>query len=1097
MSKATNWVGRWLKVQPDEIGLFLWSAAVLYLIRTANIFFNNFAETAFLKRFGVEYLPIVYVANSLATFVIMAAITGLLRKLPSGRMLSYLMMFCSLSVVALRPLLETGYDLIYPVLFLLKAQYEGLLALVFWNLANDLFNTRQSKRIFPLITAGGVIGAIVGSFVTPGLARAINFDNLMLAYGVVAMAGATLVWQMSRRYPVLNLPERDAKKGGKKASLVEEFKQIVPLLKESTLLKILVLLTLLPNIVLPIMNYQFNYAVNQTYATEGGMVAFFGYFRGVLNIISLIILLFVGKLYNRWGLPVALMFHPVNYVLAFLGFLFNFSIYSAMYARISTRVILVTINSPARNILVGLFPDRFRAILRPFLRGTVVRVGILLGSGIVFFSEHLFHPRWLSIVGAVVGLFWIASAVWLKRAYSDILLDLIGSNVIDLKSLEEQEVGVIFKDKRAQEQLVDACLHSQGRACLWYAEMMRAQQVPDLDEHLLQLIRTKDEQTAIELLPLIPEEAGAKAIAAYAELADPAKPKLSAALAAAAARLPLEQSAAFLQRLYWEHKDLEVRAQAVIGLYRHDPARYHQVIEQWRDSGEREQRRAGVVAAGGSGNEEFCPRLRRMLDQESDPGLRGEILTALSKLDDPELHQLILDSLEQDPASVPLAVLEDFRLDSEADIKAFIRLLGSEAEGRRQLALRRLAELEDLDSALLIESLALPNRRIREGLYTLMAELKISDREIISFARSYLEFAYLNLAESKALGRLPASQERDLLIQHLLERKRSRVNTILRVLATQEDSDQMRLIIRGLSSANNKLRSNAVEALESMVGRNISEAMVPLLEEGATNETLATGRRLFKMPLRFSDQDALFSHLLGKKHWVTLYLTLLVLGKQDMDLEPYREDLERLARNKNPYVRQLAAALAEQGPGPGGKELAMAGETSLSEKILLLRRMEIFEGLAVAELAAVARVCEDYVAQPGEVIIKEGDVGETMYLIVEGKVSVSQTGEDGCAVELAELGDGDYFGEMALFDDAERSATVTAKGKVRLLVLYKREFDETVHEYPQVALQMCKELSRRLRRMHARVHAMPACDMPSSVLNQDQTPDAEPGPSED
>jgi CRP-like cAMP-binding protein/uncharacterized membrane protein YeaQ/YmgE (transglycosylase-associated protein family) len=1090
-------MGRWLKVQPEEIGLFLWSAALLYLIRTANIFFNNFAETAFLKRFGVEYLPIVYVANSLATFMIMAGITGLLRKLPSGRMLSYLMMFCGLSVAALRPLLEMGFDLIYPVLFLLKAQYEGLLALVFWNLANDLFNTRQSKRIFPLVTAGGVIGAIVGSFVTPSLARAINFDNLMLAYGVVAMAGATLVWQMSRRYPVLNMPERAAKKGGQKTSLAEEFKQIVPMLKESALLKILVLLTLLPNIVLPIMNYQFNYAVNQTYATEGGMVAFFGYFRGVLNIISLIILLFVGKLYNRWGLPVALMFHPINYVLAFLGFLFNFSIYSAMYARISTRVLLVTINNPARNILVGLFPDQFRALLRPFLRGTVVRVGILLGSGIVFFSEHLFHPRWLSIVGVVVGLGWVASAIWLKRAYSDILLDLIGSNVIDLKSLEEQDVGVIFKDKRAQEQLVDACLNSQGRACLWYAEMMRAQQVPDLDEHLLKLIRTKDEKTAIDLLPLIPQEAGPEAIAAYSELADPAKPRLSAALAAAAARLPLEQSAAFLQRLYQEHENLAVRAQAVIGLYLHDPAHYQKVIEQWLDSDDLEQRRAGVVAAGGSGNEDFCPRLRRMLADDSAPRLRDDILVALNNLGDPHLHQLVRASLSQDPASVPLVVLKDFQLDSEADIKAFIHLLGSEDEARRELALRRLEEMEELDSAVLIESLALPNRRIREGLYTLMAELKISDREIISFAQSYLEFAYLNLAESRALGRLPASQERDLLIQHLIERKRSRVNTILRVLATQEDSDQMRLIIRGLSSANDKMRSNAVEALESMVGRNISEAMVPLLEEGAVNETLATGRRLFKMPLKFTDHKALFEHLLSKKNWVTLYLSLLVLGKQDMSLEPYREALERLTQNKNPYVRQQAAALAGQGPGPGEKELAMAGETSLSEKILLLRRMEIFEGLAVAELAAVARVCEDYVAQPGEVIIKEGDVGETMYLIVKGQVSVSQIGEDGCAMELAQLGDGDYFGEMALFDNAERSATVTAKGEVRLLVLYKREFDETVHEYPQVALQMCKELSRRLRNLHAKIHAIPACDLPPAFLNQTQTPAKEPAPSED
>ena len=147
----------------------------------------------------------------------------------------------------------------------------------------------------------------------------------------------------------------------------------------------------------------------------------------------------------------------------------------------------------------------------------------------------------------------------------------------------------------------------------------------------------------------------------------------------------------------------------------------------------------------------------------------------------------------------------------------------------------------------------------------------------------------------------------------------------------------------------------------------------------------------------------------------------------------------------------------------------------------------------MAELAAVASVCQDYETKPGENIITEGDVGETMYLIVKGKVVVSQLGEDGCAMELATLGEGDYVGEMALFDDASRSATVTADGPVRLLVLYKREFDETVREYPQVALQMCKELSRRLRKLHEKIHAIPVCDLPSSFTSGEIGTGPEPG----
>jgi CRP-like cAMP-binding protein len=174
----------------------------------------------------------------------------------------------------------------------------------------------------------------------------------------------------------------------------------------------------------------------------------------------------------------------------------------------------------------------------------------------------------------------------------------------------------------------------------------------------------------------------------------------------------------------------------------------------------------------------------------------------------------------------------------------------------------------------------------------------------------------------------------------------------------------------------------------------------------------------------------------------------------------------------------------------------MSQETTLSEKILLLRGMEIFEGLAVSELAAVASVCQDAEAAAGKNIITEGDAGDSMYLIVKGRVVVSQKGEDGCAMELATLGEGDYVGEMALFDDTPRSATVVADGPVQLLVLYKREFDETVREYPQVALQMCKELSRRLRKLHERIHAIPVCDLPPSFIASVGEKDEAPAPAD-
>jgi HEAT repeat protein len=1071
-----NFFKNFFKVQPEEVAIFLWAAALLFLIRGSNLLFNNFAETAFLKRFGVEYLPLVYMANAFATFILMGFMAGVMRKISSAKLLALTLFTCGSLVAVMRLPVYLHFDMVYPVLFLLKAQFEALFALLFWNLANDLFNTRQSKRIFPLIAAGGVLGAILGSFGTPQLAKLIRMDNLMLAYLCSTAAAATVGLRMNALFPTLPISERRAKKGKPKQSFLQEMKQVWPMMKESTLIKILVLLTFLPNVMIPIMNYQFNYAVNQTFGTEQGLIQFFGYFRGAQNIISLIILLFVGKLYSRWGLPVALMFHPFNYVIAFIGFLWRFDVVAAIYARITTVVLRVTINNPARDILMGLFPARYRPILRPFLRGTVVRIGTLLGSGFVLLAEGVMHPRYLSIFGITFGLMWVATSIWLKRSYSDILLGLVSQNVIDLRSLEERDLGQLFGDKRSQERLVQACLNSNGRACVLYAEMLKTQKVPEADKHLLSLIRERDEATASQLVRLISPDAGDEAIEVFEELVEEAKPKLTVAIAGAASRFSGDKSQAFLSKLLTESNIPAVRAQAIGGLYDMDPSGFDKTIRQWLQSADPIERRAGVLAAGGSNNTDYIKPLRELFEREQEPKVIGEILLALTRLQDPGAKQLVLARLHKDAGDVPVAVLERLPVEDKATARALISLLGDPNPELAELAQRKLRTASDLDLDLLIEGLATPYRQVREGLYQLMESLKISDQDIIGFARSYLQKAYSHLLEARDVEQtFPESNERDFLAQHLRDKQQARVDNILRVLATQDHSGQLRVVLRGLDSNDERLRSNAVEALEEVVGRSLSESMVPLLEKSDPAQRLAIGRRLFKLPASLGGKDELVRHLLAADDWLIQFYTLM-LGSRGDGLRLGSDDWERLINSQNRQVRMLAGTLKTAGgKSEAVEEAVMQEANNLTDKIVLLRGMEIFKELKVNELAAIASLCEEQDFEPGQAIIAEGEVGDNMFLVVSGKVTVSKKADDGCSVDLADMGGGEYFGEMALFDDSPRSATVTSKEPTSCLVLHKREFREAVREYPQVALQMCTELSRRLRELHTKIQTMPVC----------------------
>ena len=886
-----------------------------------------------------------------------------------------------------------------------------------------------------------------------------------------------MVKRMGVKFPsllVTDKKDKKAKKVNKLTSMVDEFKKIGPLMKESTLVKILILLTLLPNIVIPIINYQFAFAVNETYATQGGMLSFFGYFRGFMNIISLVILLFVGRVYGRWGLPVVLMFHPMNYMLAFLAYLLKFDIVSAMYARVSTTVLRTTMNNPARAILMGLFPISYRAVIRPFLRGTVVRIGILIGSGIIMISEGLFTPRYLSIAAMVFVAGWIATTFYLKKSYPRILLDLISRNILDLKSLEDKDVGSVFADKKIQSELLESFLAAKGNDCLWHARLLKSQGIENFDAQILKVLRENDDKTRIELLSMLSAEVGREAIPAFRELADPENSQLTLALAKAAERMDPAISNVFCQELFDASTDPEIRAYALVGLYRYAPQAHKKIIDSWLISTDPGERKAGVIAAGESREISYIPRLKEMLQKEENAPIFSHVLTALHRIGTEDLNELARRYLASKELEVRLAALDAFEINGDDDIRTVIGLMDDPSEEVFLLAKAKVQTAEHQNPQVLVESLNIPRRKIRDGIFELLETLNIKDLDIFRFARSQVELCYNHVAEIDAMTRLPETTERGLLMDHLEGKKQIQLENILRVLATEDRSGEMRLVWRGLFSSDARRRSNSLEALDGLLNAPLSKILIPLFEGIPSGELLKVGKKHFKLATFDGDRKVLYSYFLGKDDWVTVVLTLNLLEKQGME-EIDSTLLQPLEESENRFVSQMATRVLHAKPhGTVELEEKMEAQISIPDKILRLKGINIFEGLSVSELAAVASVTEEIDQPAGETVIKEGEAGESMYLIISGEVSViKDAGEaEREEIELARISAGDYFGEMALFEDAVRSATIRTAEDSRFLILHKQEFTEIVREYPQIALHICKALSERLRSLHAKVQGL-------------------------
>jgi CRP-like cAMP-binding protein len=130
---------------------------------------------------------------------------------------------------------------------------------------------------------------------------------------------------------------------------------------------------------------------------------------------------------------------------------------------------------------------------------------------------------------------------------------------------------------------------------------------------------------------------------------------------------------------------------------------------------------------------------------------------------------------------------------------------------------------------------------------------------------------------------------------------------------------------------------------------------------------------------------------------------------------------------------------------------------SQDTKVEALRRATLFEGLSRKQLVQLARVSEDLEVPAGKVLCKEGEVGQEFFVIIEGEVEVTQNGK-----RLATRAGGEFFGEIALLEQTQRMATVTAQTPLRFFVLTRREFGQLIRDNPGVELKVLRALARRL-----------------------------------
>lgn len=401
----------------EELPIFL-LMLISFFMGTAVAFFYTASTSMFLAVFETKVLPHAYIASGVVGYFIWLASSKLGRKLSIANLLIAYMAFLSVSVFFISIGVHTEVNKWLPfIMFVWVRVFTFINAIVFWVLAGRIFDIRQGKRLFGLISTGEVISTILGFFSIPFLLKYIKINDLIsISFVGVILCFITLIIIIKKfgsRLSQPNVPQtRNNKSSGK--SLKEIFK--------SKYLVHVFLLAILPMFSMYFVDYVFLTQTKIEYPDKNFIAGFLGIFFGLAAIAEFVIKgIISGRLISKYGIKLGLAILPVlmlasTFLASATGTLYGTAgiFYSFIaFTKFSERVLRSSMNDPSFQILYQPLPEQERIAFQGQIEGIPKALGNVIGGFILLLFANL---SFLNIIHYNY-FFLVILALWVKIAF--------------------------------------------------------------------------------------------------------------------------------------------------------------------------------------------------------------------------------------------------------------------------------------------------------------------------------------------------------------------------------------------------------------------------------------------------------------------------------------------------------------------------------------------------------------------------------------------------------------------------------------------------------------------------------------------------------
>ncbi|MBI3243060.1 MAG: MFS transporter [Chloroflexi bacterium] len=845
-----------LSVQPGEgarvLVMILYSAAAIGGVLTVG---TTVSDTLFISALPASAFAYMLILPAISIIPALLLYNRIAARFRLERVIVVSNVLLLGGLAAFRFLLATPAGKSFAVLAALYLFVEvayTLVILQFWSLAGLVFNPREARRLFGLITAGGTFANIVAGLSLAAVVNLIGVENLLWLVVMALAVCIVCVWRLKRwvRQPASKAAARSHKK---QKSLLQDLRAI----RQTPLLVVIGCLTLLVSLLINIGGYEFWLSLQINFAGRARELAtYLGAFHFIGGLAGFVVQSYLsGRIMNRFGIFAALAFLPVSMALGGgLSLLAGGALWAMTILRISDPIFRRTINSAALNVLYLPTPEGLRERAKELFEGLYAAAFGLAGV-VALFLQNI--PGWnflyYSIPLLALSLAWLALLPWARRHYTAALAASLKRRVLDLEG-----ATINISDETTVRVLIDALRHPDESYVVHALQLISGAPAVNWDVHVAPLlqhpspaVRIKAAQHlgrpgndeyahAISTLLLNTDDQDVRAAAIeslYTIMVDPDTGSAT-----------VSYIAPFLNDPY-----PRIKSTAIVGLLKYgDPYSANKAAAELKRLAASEDKTAKQEAARVIGLSTSTAELQALLVPLFDDDnleVRLSAIRAASALNNRDLLPHLLRKLnDKSTTAAAVEALAKYRDEIESDLSAVLD--GSTSEAASQVP-RVLQERRTRSAAeALLTHFYVADDAVRSEVYRALARLRadglefyLSESDLREAIAGELRGGYMWVVIRADLGQEGLDLLLSEAVQTRLSRAIDRVFYLLNLLYPNY-TQQIQRVRQALEAGPGNTRALAVELLDTLSAAGpVKELLLPLVEAPAEKLLDIAGKR--------------------------------------------------------------------------------------------------------------------------------------------------------------------------------------------------------------------------------------------------------------